>query len=135
MSFFNFLIYIYIYIFFFFQDLKKYHFYYWCAFPAPTFPTVTLKKQPLKLGNTFSESQVSNMLYYHCSFGQKCVHVYVLGIEVVRRFKYLGAVINDINDETEEIRARILAANKSYSFLQTVFRSKQIHRNNKIILY
>jgi hypothetical protein len=56
-------------------------------------------------------------------------------IEVVRRFKYLGTVINDINDETEEIRARILAANKAYSSLQTTFRSKQIHQNNKIRLY
>jgi hypothetical protein len=54
---------------------------------------------------------------------------------VVRRFKYLGTVINDINDETEEIRARILAGNKVYSSLQTIFRSKQIHRNNKIRLY
>jgi hypothetical protein len=56
-------------------------------------------------------------------------------IEVVRRFKYLGTVINDSNDETEEIRARILAANKAYSSLQTMFRSKQIQRNNKIRLY
>jgi hypothetical protein len=56
-------------------------------------------------------------------------------IEVVRSFKYLWTVINDTNDETEEIRARILAANKAYSSLQTIFRSKQIHRNNKIRLY
>jgi len=56
-------------------------------------------------------------------------------IEVVRRFKYLRTVINDVNDETEEIRARILAANKAYSSLQTIFRSKQIHQNNKIRLY
>ena len=56
-------------------------------------------------------------------------------IEVVRRFKYLGMVINNINDEIEETRARILAANKAYSSLQTIFRSKQIHRNNKIRLY
>jgi sorting nexin-29 len=56
-------------------------------------------------------------------------------IEVVRRFKYLGTVINDIKDETEEIRAGILAANKAYGFLQTIFQSKQIHRNNKIRLY
>jgi len=54
-------------------------------------------------------------------------------IEVVRRFKYLGTVINDVNDETEEIRARILVANKAYSSLHTIFRSKQTHRN-KIIL-
>ena len=32
-------------------------------------------------------------------------------IEVVRRFKYLGTVINDSNNETEEIRA----ANKAYN--------------------
>jgi hypothetical protein len=56
-------------------------------------------------------------------------------IEVVRRFKYLGTVINDSNDEKEEIRVRILAANKAYSSLQTIFRSKHIHRNNKIGLY
>jgi hypothetical protein len=54
---------------------------------------------------------------------------------VVRRFKYLGTVINDVNDEMEEIRARILAANKACSSLQTIFRSKQIHRSNKIRLY
>jgi len=47
-------------------------------------------------------------------------------IEVARRFKYLGTVINDSNDETEEIRARILAANKANSSLQTIFLSKQI---------
>ena len=56
-------------------------------------------------------------------------------IEVVRRFKQLGTVINDSNDEMEEIRARILAANKAYSSLQTIFQSKQINRNNKIRLY
>jgi len=55
-------------------------------------------------------------------------------IEVVRRFKYLGTVINGSSDEMEEIRARILASNKAYSSLQTIFRSKQIHRNNKIKL-
>ena len=56
-------------------------------------------------------------------------------IEMVKRFTYLGMVINDTNDETEEIQARILAANKAYSSLQTTFQSKQIHQNNKIRLY
>jgi len=56
-------------------------------------------------------------------------------IEAVRIFKYLGTVINNTSDETEETNARILAANKAYSSLQTVFRSKQIHRNCKTRLY
>jgi hypothetical protein len=52
-------------------------------------------------------------------------------IEVVRRFKYLGTIINGTNDEMKEIRARILAANKAYSSLQTIFRSKQIQKTTK----
>jgi hypothetical protein len=52
-------------------------------------------------------------------------------IHVVWSFKYLGNVINNTNDETEEIQARILAANKAYYSLQTIFRSKQIHQNSK----
>jgi hypothetical protein len=56
-------------------------------------------------------------------------------IKVVKRFKYSGTVINDTSDETEEIRVRILAANKAHSSLQTIFRSNQIHTNNKIRLH
>jgi hypothetical protein len=55
--------------------------------------------------------------------------------EVVRRFRYLGTVINEVNDKMKEIRVRILAANNAYSSLLTIFRSKQIHRSNKIRLY
>ena len=51
-------------------------------------------------------------------------------IEIARSFKYLGTIIDKTNDETEEIKARILAANKAYSSLPTLFRSKQIHQNN-----
>jgi hypothetical protein len=40
-------------------------------------------------------------------------------IEIFRSFKYLGTIVNNTNDEREEIKARILAANKAYSSLQT----------------
>jgi hypothetical protein len=56
-------------------------------------------------------------------------------IEAVRSFKYLGTVNNNTNDETEEIKARIIAANTAYSPLHITFRCKQIHKNNKIRLY
>jgi hypothetical protein len=49
------------------------------------------------------------------------------GTECVRNIKYLGTVISNTNDETEEVKGRTQAANKAYSSLQTVFRSKQIH--------
>jgi hypothetical protein len=41
----------------------------------------------------------------------------------VRKFKYRGTVINNANDGREEIKTRILAANRAYSSLQTIFRS------------
>jgi len=46
--------------------------------------------------------------------------------------KYLGTVINNTNNETEKAKAGILAANKACYcyFLQDIFRSEQIHRNN-----
>jgi len=50
----------------------------------------------------------------------------------VRSIKYRRTVINNTNDGTEEIEARILAANNAYISLKTVFRSEKIHRNNKI---
>ena len=56
-------------------------------------------------------------------------------IEVGRSFKYLGTAINNTNGETEEIETRILAANRAYSSLETIFVSQQFHRNNKISLY
>ena len=45
--------------------------------------------------------------------------------EVVGSFKYLGTVINNTKDKTDKIKARILAANKAYSSLHTIFRSKK----------
>jgi len=39
----------------------------------------------------------------------------------------LGTEINNANEETVEIKARILDSVKSYSCLQTIFRSKHIH--------
>jgi hypothetical protein len=55
--------------------------------------------------------------------------------EDARNFKYLGTAINNTNDETEEIKARNLAAKKANSSLQTILRSKQIHQNNNIRFY
>ena len=56
-------------------------------------------------------------------------------IEVVWHFKCLGTVINSTNGETEEISTGILATDRAYYCLQTVFRSKQIHRNKKVRPY
>ena len=56
-------------------------------------------------------------------------------IEAGGSFKNLRNVNHNNNDETEEIKTRIRAANTAYSPLHITFRCKQIHRNNKIRLY
>jgi hypothetical protein len=56
-------------------------------------------------------------------------------MKVIRNFKYIGTAMSNTSDETEEIKARLLAANKGCYSLQTIFRSKQRYRNNKIRLY
>ena len=56
----------------------------------------------------------------------KILTVKIIDTEGVRNIKYLGTVISYTNGGTEEVKTRILAANKAYSSLQTVFTSKQI---------
>ena len=56
-------------------------------------------------------------------------------IEAVRSLKYLGTVIKSTNDETEEISTGILSTDRASYSLQTLFRSKQMHRNKKIRPY
>jgi hypothetical protein len=55
-------------------------------------------------------------------------------MEFVRSFKYLGSVIKNTTDETEEIKARILASNKAPYPLPTIFRPPKLHQNSKIRL-
>jgi len=56
-------------------------------------------------------------------------------IEATGSFKNLQNVNDNTNDETEEIKGKITAANTACSSLHITFRCKQIHRNNKIRLY
>ena len=56
-------------------------------------------------------------------------------IETVGSFKNLWNVNHNTNDEIEEIKTGITAANTAYSPLHITFRCKQTHRNNKIRLY
>jgi fructose/tagatose bisphosphate aldolase len=56
------------------------------------------------------------------------------GTETVRSFKYLVTAINITNNETTEIKARIMTANKANCPVHTTFRYKQIQRSYKIRL-
>lgn len=55
--------------------------------------------------------------------------------ETVREFVYLGTLVNPNNDTSEEIKRRIITANKTYYSLAKHLSNKSISRSTKIRLY
>lgn len=56
-------------------------------------------------------------------------------IEVVKEFTYLGSLVNSQNNVKEEIRRRLVLANKCYYALRQQFTSRILTRTSKTILY
>jgi hypothetical protein len=55
--------------------------------------------------------------------------------EVVDEFKYVGTLINIKNSISQEIKRRIVAANRSYYGLNKIFKSKYLPWRTKIRLH
>jgi hypothetical protein len=53
----------------------------------------------------------------------------------VGEFKYLGSLITENNDNNTEIKARIMAGNKSHYSVLPLLRSKAVSRTTKIRMY
>lgn len=55
--------------------------------------------------------------------------------EAVQNFTYLGSSVNTTNDMTEEIKRRIMLANRTLFGLSRILRSKFVRRNTKLKIY
>jgi len=55
--------------------------------------------------------------------------------ERIEHFKYLGALVNENANSHQEIREKLMAANRCYYGLSTLFKSKLLSRRSKITLY
>jgi hypothetical protein len=77
-----------------------------------------LKERAKEVGLNINIEKTKAMVQSRRPGSRRTLTVEDHDIEVVMRFKYLGTVLNDTNEEKEEIQARILAANKAYSSLQ-----------------
>jgi len=53
----------------------------------------------------------------------------------VDNFKYLGTMINKMNNRSVEVNARLIMANRAYYGLQNHMKSRIISRNIKTLLY
>ncbi|WP_333765085.1 hypothetical protein [Streptomyces sp. IBSBF 2390] len=55
--------------------------------------------------------------------------------DAVKDFTYLGSTVNTENDITQEIKRRIMLANRTLYGLSRILRSKLVRRNTKIKIY
>jgi len=53
----------------------------------------------------------------------------------VDNFKYLGTMVNKMNNRSVEVYARLIMANRAYYGLQNHMKSRIIPRNIKTLLY
>ena len=53
----------------------------------------------------------------------------------VDNFKYLGTMVNEMNNRSVEVNARLTMTNRAYYGLQKHMKSRIISRNTKTLLY
>ena len=61
--------------------------------------------------------------------------VYNYEFERVGEFKYLGSMITENSDNNTDIKARIMAGNRSYYSVLPLLRSRAVSRTTKIRMY
>ena len=67
-----------------------------------------------------------------CFRNEKYLQLYNYEFERVGDFKYLGSLITENSDNNTDIKARIMAGNRSYYSVLPLLRSKAISRTTKI---
>ncbi|OWR49953.1 Autophagy-specific protein 7 isoform A [Danaus plexippus plexippus] len=62
-----------------FADLKKFHYYYWFAFPCPSQPTVYLKEKSQNISTVFSKNEIQDISdrFQSLELDQKCYFVVI----------------------------------------------------------
>ena len=63
------------------------------------------------------------------------LHFGGLRVKRVGNFKYLGKIVNKMNNRSAEVNAQLIMANRAYCGLQNHMKSRNISRNIKTFLY
>ncbi|KAL4098105.1 hypothetical protein QTP88_022774 [Uroleucon formosanum] len=88
-----------------------------------------------KIGLMINEEKTKYMIVTRYNHEIRHMKVNNYNFERVANFKYLGVNINENADSHEEIRLRLIAANKCYFGLVPLLKSKLISWKTKITLY
>ena len=96
----------------------------------------TLKIEAEEVGLLINPTKTKHMLISRNNKNNnKNLIIDNISIESVKEFCYLGVLINNRNEEEQEIKYRIMKANRAYFDLNKVLASKLISRRTKIRIY
>jgi hypothetical protein len=94
-----------------------------------------VETQAKETGLSINVDKTKIMIQTRKTIAGQVIHINNQDIEIVDSFVYLGSSLNTRNDETTEIRRRILMANIAYFSVLYLIKSRTIHRKNKISIY
>ncbi|KAL4085316.1 hypothetical protein QTP88_027175 [Uroleucon formosanum] len=97
--------------------------------------TDILLKVGNKIGLKINETKTKYMIISRQNHRSDSLKINEYTFERVGHFKYLGADINDDANSHEEVKRRLITANRCYYGLLPLFKSKLLSRKSKVTLY
>jgi hypothetical protein len=96
-----------------------------------------VREAGIEFGLRINENKTKYMYTTRREISDSADTIMVAGmcVEVSSKFKYLGATITADNSVGNEIRERIMAGNRCYFALHGVFKSRNISRRSKLVVY
>jgi RecJ-like exonuclease len=80
-----------------------------------------------------NKNKVLEMYKKNCAMDD--ININSIHLEQVKSLKYLGSIVNGNNSIEEEIKERIILANKAFYANQALFKSKLLSKKAKLKIY
>jgi sorting nexin-29 len=96
---------------------------------------LSLEKAAKRIGLLVNEQKTKYKVSGHSHLKGRYIIVAVYKFERVEKFSYLGSLKSHDNDVSQEVKQRIVVANKCYYGLARQLKSRFLSRHNKIKIY
>jgi sorting nexin-29 len=106
-----------------------------CTIPGLNETFLNLEKSAINMGLIMNQEK---MVYMYSGKDTTIHQDLVIGKCMFKRvgnFKYLGTMVNKMNNRSVEVNARLIMANRAYCGLQNHMKSRIISRNIKTLVY
>jgi hypothetical protein len=96
---------------------------------------IKLKSEASKFGLLINENKTKYMMCTRKQQRENKLEIDNMSFESIQTFKYLGSTVNQNNTIEEEIKERLIAANKAFCANQQMFQNKLLSKKSKLKLY